>query len=85
MSLIAPPKAIYDDVDSAFTAIQAHVSEHGYAFCQHQIRSNRRVCACDRASKYNARGKDPNTDPSRQRNKTGWLLNEGRATPGSDI
>jgi hypothetical protein len=62
MSLIVPPEAIYDDVDSAFTVIQAHTSEHGYTFCQHQIRSNRRVFACDRASKYDARGKDPNTN-----------------------
>jgi hypothetical protein len=32
MSLTAPPEAIYDDVDSAFTELQEHAKEHGYAF-----------------------------------------------------
>jgi hypothetical protein len=71
MSLIAPPEAIYDDVDSAFTEIQEHAKEHGYTFCVHQMRSTRRVFACDRAGKYNPRGKDPNTHSSKQRKRTG--------------
>jgi hypothetical protein len=71
MSLTAPPEAIYDNVDSAFTEIQAHTKEHGYVFCRYQMRSNRRVFACDCAGKYDSKGKDPNTYSSKQRESTG--------------
>jgi hypothetical protein len=71
MSLTAPPEAVYPDIDTAFTAIQAHAKEHGYAFRRHQMRSNRRVFACDRAGKYDSKGKDPNTHSSKQRESTG--------------
>ena len=39
MSLTAPPEAIYPDIDTAFTAIQAHAKEHGYAFRRHQYKA----------------------------------------------
>jgi hypothetical protein len=71
MSLAAPPEAIYCDVDTAFGEIQAHAREHGYAICRAQIRPTRRVFTCDRAGKYNSKGKDPNTHSSKQRQNTG--------------
>jgi hypothetical protein len=71
MSLAAPPEAIYPDIESAFTEIQEHTREHGYAICRAQMRPDRRVFTCDRAGKYNSKGKDPNTHSSKQRKKTG--------------
>lgn len=71
MSLAAPPEAVYPDVDTAFDEIQAHAREHGYAFRRHQMRPTRRVFACDRAGKYDSKGKDPNTHSSKQRKNTG--------------
>jgi hypothetical protein len=71
MSLTAPPEAVYPDIDTAFTSIQAHAKEHGYAFRRHLTRSNRCVFACDRAGKYGSRGKDPNTHSSKQCQSTG--------------
>jgi hypothetical protein len=70
MSLTAPPEAIYLDVDSAFSEIQAHAREHRYSICRAQMKPTRRVFTCDRAGKYNLKGKDPNTHSSKQRNKT---------------
>jgi hypothetical protein len=35
MSLAAPPEAVYPDINSAFSEIQAPVREHIYAFCRH--------------------------------------------------
>jgi hypothetical protein len=67
MSLAAPPEAVYPDIDSAFSEIQEHAKEHGYAFCRYTTRSNRVVFACDRAGKYNSKGKDPNTHSTKQR------------------
>jgi hypothetical protein len=62
---------VYPDIDSAFNEIQAHAREHGYAFRRHQMRPTRRVFACDRAGKYDPRGKDPNTHRSKQCQNTG--------------
>jgi hypothetical protein len=31
MSLSAPPPAVYPDLATGFTAIQAHAKQHGYA------------------------------------------------------
>jgi hypothetical protein len=67
MSLAAPPEAIYPDVDSAFSEIQEHTRDHGYAFRRHQMRPTRRVFACDRTGKYDLKGKDLNTHSSKQR------------------
>ena len=35
------------------------------------MRPTRRVFACDRAGKYDSKGKDPNTHSSKQRKNTG--------------
>jgi hypothetical protein len=71
MSLTAPPEAVYPDIDTAFTELQAHAKENGYAFCRYLKKGNRLVFACDRAGKYNSKGKDPNTHSSKQRQSTG--------------
>jgi hypothetical protein len=71
MSLSAPPEAIYPDPNTAFTAIQLHAKQHGYAFFRFSSKPSRIVFACDRAGKYDSRGKDPHTDESKQRKKTG--------------
>ena len=71
MSLAAPPEAVYPDIDSVFSEIQEHAREHGYAFRRHQNRPTRRVFTCDRAGKYDSKGKDPNTHSSKQRQNTG--------------
>jgi hypothetical protein len=71
MSLAAPPKAIYPDIDSAFSEIQEHAKEHGYALFRSYKKPSRVVFACDRAGKYDSRGKDPNTHSTKQRKNTG--------------
>jgi hypothetical protein len=71
MSLAAPPEAIYPDVDSAFTEIQEHAREHGYALFRYYRKPSRVVFACDRAGRYDSKGKDPSTHSSKQRKKTG--------------
>jgi hypothetical protein len=32
LSLTAPPAAVYPDIDTGFTTIQAHAKANGYAF-----------------------------------------------------
>jgi hypothetical protein len=71
MSLAAPPEAIYPDVDSAFSEIQEHAREHGYALFRYYRKPSRVVFACDRAGRYDSKGKDPNTHSSKQRKNTG--------------
>jgi hypothetical protein len=71
MSLTALSEAIYDDVDSAFSEIQAHAREHGYTFFRYSRKPSRVVFACDRARKYDSKGKDPNSHSSKQRQNTG--------------
>jgi hypothetical protein len=71
MSLAAPPEAVYSDALDAFSEIQEHAKEHGYAFYRHSKKGNRLVFACDRAGKYDPKGKDPNTHRSKQRQNTG--------------
>ena len=71
MPLTAPPEDIYPDVDTAFASVQAHAKEQGYAFRRHMTKAKRRVFACDRAGRYDPRGKDSNTHESKQRGKTG--------------
>jgi hypothetical protein len=70
MSLIAPPEAVYPDADTATASIQAHAKDHGYAFCIYNARPHRLVLTCDRAGKYNSKGKDPNTHSTKQRKNT---------------
>jgi hypothetical protein len=71
MSLAAPPEAIYPDIDTAFTKLQEHAEEHGYAFFRYFRKPTRVYFACDRARKYDSRGKDPDTHSSKQRKNTG--------------
>jgi hypothetical protein len=71
MSLAAPPEAIYPDVDSAFSEIQEHLREHGYTLFRYYRKPSRVVFACDRAGRYDSKGKDPSTHSSKQHKKTG--------------
>jgi hypothetical protein len=71
MSLSPPSEAIYASVDTAFTAIQAHAKASGYAFSRVTTRPSRVIFACDRAGKYDSRGKDSATDMSKRRKGTG--------------
>jgi hypothetical protein len=61
----APLKAIYPDVPTAFTAIQAHAKAYGYAISCRDKRPKRVLFVCDRAGKYDPNGKNPNTDISK--------------------
>jgi hypothetical protein len=71
MSLTAPPEAVYPDIDTGFAAIQAHARVNGYAFYRYNRRPTRVVYLCDRASKYDSKGKNSNTHESKQRKNTG--------------
>ena len=59
MSLLPPPEAIYPDPEAVFTAIQADAKDNGYAFKKRGKRASRLVFTCDRAGKYDPKGKDP--------------------------
>jgi hypothetical protein len=71
MSLLPPPEAIYPDPTTAFTAIQAHARQHGYAFIKFNKKPSRLLFACDRAGNYDPRGKVSTVDKSKQRENTG--------------
>jgi hypothetical protein len=71
MSLAAPPEAVYPDIDTGFAAIQAHAKAHGYALVQRDKKATRVLYTCDRAGKYDSKGKNPNVHISRQRKNTG--------------
>ena len=70
MSLLPPPKAIYPDPTTAFTAIQAHARQHGYAFIKFNKKPSRLLFAYDRAGNYDPRGKVLTIDKSKQRENT---------------
>ncbi|CZT53130.1 uncharacterized protein RSE6_14583 [Rhynchosporium secalis] len=53
----APPVATYSDMPTDFTTIQAYAKAHGYALRQKDIRLLRALCICDRAGKYDLKGK----------------------------
>ena len=67
----APPEAVYPDITTAFTTIQAHARAHGYAFVRRNKKPKSIIYTYDRAGKYDPKGKDPNTHESKQRTKTG--------------
>ena len=71
MALLPPPEAIYPDPEAAFTAIQIHAKGQGYAFKKSSNKPARRIFSCDRAGKYDPRGKDPAIHKSKQRKATG--------------
>ena len=66
-----PPAAIYSDISTCFSAIQAHARANGYAFMQRDTRPNRVVFVCDREGKYRPKGKQIDTHPTRKRLNTG--------------
>jgi hypothetical protein len=70
MSLAPPPEAIYPDIPTATTAIQDHAKAHGYAFFRRDKKASRELWACDRAGKYNSKGKGA-AHLSKQRASTG--------------
>ena len=74
MSLLPPPEAIYPDPEAAYTAIQLHAKGQGYAFKKREKKGSRIVFTCDRAGKYDPKGKDPAVHKSKQRKATGSKL-----------
>ncbi|CZT46704.1 uncharacterized protein RSE6_07178 [Rhynchosporium secalis] len=67
---LAPPIVIYSDIPTGFTAIQAHARAHGYALRQRNIRLFRALFVCDRAGKYDPKGKQLDVDTSKRRKNT---------------
>ena len=74
MSLLPPPEAIYATQEAAFTAIQAHAKDYGYAFKKRGKTASRVVFTCDREGKYDPKGKDPAIHKSKQRKATGLKI-----------
>ena len=71
MSLAPPPEAVYPDVTIASKALQEHVKGSGYAFFRRSSKLARVLYTCDRAGKYDPRGKGPATHRTKQRINTG--------------
>ena len=71
MALLPPPSAIYANPEAAFTSIQSHTKDQGYAFTRFSNKASRIVFTCNQAGKYNSKGKDPATDSSKQYKATG--------------
>ena len=71
MSLVPLPEAVYPDPATGFAAIQAHAKAHGYALFRRTSNTTKVIYTCDRAGKYDPRGKDPNIHGSKQRKGTG--------------
>ncbi|CZS93089.1 uncharacterized protein RCO7_11158 [Rhynchosporium graminicola] len=67
----APPEAIYSDIATGFAALQAHAKAHGYAFAHQDTKPFRALFVCDRAGKYNPKGKSSDIHPSKRRKNTG--------------
>jgi len=70
MSLSAPPPAAYPDLATGFTAIQANAKQHGYALFREDAKPNRVVFVCDRAGKYDPKGKNSTIHTLKQRKNT---------------
>ncbi|CZT48203.1 uncharacterized protein RSE6_08869 [Rhynchosporium secalis] len=66
----APPIAIYSDIPTGFTAIQAYARAHGYTLRQRDIRLFRALFVCDCAGKYDPKGKQLDVDTSKRRKDT---------------
>jgi hypothetical protein len=71
MSLAPPPEAVYPDTPTALASIQLHAKAEGYAFFQRDKKASRVLYTCDRAGKYNSKGKGTNTHASKKRGATG--------------
>ena len=71
MALLPSPSAIYTNPKAASTSIQLHAKDQGYDLTRFSNKASRIVFTCDRAGKYDSKGKDPATDRSKQRKATG--------------
>jgi hypothetical protein len=67
----APAAANYPDLPTTIAALQAHAKANGYALVQRDARPRRALFVCDRAGKYNPKGKKTDVHPSRKRKNTG--------------
>ncbi|CZT53443.1 uncharacterized protein RSE6_15012 [Rhynchosporium secalis] len=67
----APSPAIYSDITTGFATCQAHAKANRYAFKRQDRTQFRIVFTCDRAGKYNSRGKKPDIHQSKRRKNTG--------------
>jgi hypothetical protein len=54
-------------------AIQAYAEQHGYLVFKRDTRPNKLVYACDRAGKYDPKGKNSAVHASKQRKNTGFV------------
>jgi hypothetical protein len=66
-----PPETVYTNIDTAITAIQRHAKDKGYAFSRRDKQPNRVIYVCDRAGKYDSRGKKEHVNESNRRKQTG--------------
>ncbi|RFU25063.1 hypothetical protein B7463_g11275, partial [Scytalidium lignicola] len=62
-----PPEALYTDLTALYASIQAFARANGYAFRILDSKPRRKVYACDRAGKYDSRGKKDGVHQSKQR------------------
>ena len=69
-----PPAAVYPDILTAFSALQAHARAHGYALFKRDSQPpkvpTRVIYACDREGKGDSRAKNPNIHEQRRRQGT---------------
>jgi hypothetical protein len=75
---LGPPfsAAVYTSHQALFADLQAHACANGFALVLKYIKPNKASPTlfcwnCDKAGKYNNKGKNPQVDPSRQRTNTG--------------
>jgi hypothetical protein len=66
----APFAASYKDLSTGFAALQAHAKANGYALFKRDGKRTRVVYACDRAGKYDSKGKQLNTHSTKRRTQT---------------
>ncbi|CZT52682.1 uncharacterized protein RSE6_14037 [Rhynchosporium secalis] len=67
----APPEAIYSDIATGFASYQAHARANRYALKQQDTKPMRALFVCDRAGKYDPKGKRKDIDTSKRRPNTG--------------
>ena len=62
---LPPLVVVYDDIPTAFTALQAHAKAHRYAFYKRDTRPTKVIYACDRSGKAESKAKDLNIHEKR--------------------
>ena len=67
----APPEVFYSDIPTGFAACQAHAKANGYALKIRDTKEFRALFVCDRAGKYDSRGKQRDVHDSKRRLNTG--------------